>query len=146
MQRLRKVWVNGGYRGDDLRTWVAQLKQTHKIDSEGVKEKGTGFTVLLRRWVVERTFAWLLNYRRHSKDCAVLTRNSEAFIQVAMIQLLIRRLAKKIDFLKQLLSKTSAVFQPSQGVFDNPAFGLYLKSIVSFFYDVDASIDAFALN
>ena len=48
-----------------------------------------------RRWVVERTFAWLLNYRRHSKDYGVLTRNSEAFIQVAMIHLLIRRLAKK---------------------------------------------------
>ena len=95
MQRLRKVWVDGGHRYDDLKTWVAQLKQTHKVDLEVVKEKGTGFTVLPRRWVVERTFAWLLNYRRHSKDCGVLTRNSEAFIQVAMIQLLIRPLAKK---------------------------------------------------
>ena len=104
MQRLRKVWVDGGHRDDDLKTWVAQLKQTHKVDLEVVKEKGTGFTVLPRRWVVERTFAWLLNYRRHSKDYGVLTRNSEAFIQVAMIQLLIRRLAKKIGFLKQLLS------------------------------------------
>ena len=95
MQRFRKVWVDGGYRGDDLKTWIAQLKQIHKIDLEVVKENGVGFTVLPRRWVVERTFAWLLNYRRHSKHCGVLTRNSEAFIQVAMIQLLIRRLAKK---------------------------------------------------
>ena len=92
VQRLRKVWVDGGYRGDDLKAWVAQLKQTHKIDLEVVKKKGTGFTVLPHRWVVERTFAWLLNYRRHSKDYEVLTRNSEAFIQVAMIQLLVKRL------------------------------------------------------
>ena len=92
MQRLRKVWGDGGYCGDDLKAWVAQLKQTHKIDLEVVKKKGTGFTVLPHQWVVERTFDWLLNYRRHSKDYEVLTRNSEAFIQVAMIQLLVRRL------------------------------------------------------
>ena len=60
VQRLRKVWVDGGHRDDDLKTWVAQLKQTHKVDLEVGKEKGTGFTVLPRRWVVERTFAWLL--------------------------------------------------------------------------------------
>ena len=95
VQRLRKVWVDGGHRDDDLKTWVAQLKQTHKVDLEVVKEKGTGFTVLPRRWVVERTFTQLLNYHRRSKDYGVLNRNSEAFIQVAMIQLLIRRLAKK---------------------------------------------------
>jgi transposase len=67
VQRLRKVWVDGDYRGDDRKTWVAQLKQTHKIDLEVVKKKGAGFTVLPRRWVVERTLAWLLNYRRHPK-------------------------------------------------------------------------------
>ena len=65
------------------------------IDLEVVKEKRAAFTVLPRRWGVERIFAWRLNYRRHSKDYGVLTRNSEAFIQVAMIQLLVRRLAKK---------------------------------------------------
>ena len=92
VQRLRKVWVDGGYRGDDLKAWVAQLKQTHKIDLKVVKKEGTGFTVLTHRWVVERTFAWRLKYRRHSKDYEVLTRNSEAFIQVAMMQLLVKRL------------------------------------------------------
>ena len=51
-----------------------------------------GFAVLPRRWVVERTFAWVLNYRRHSRDYEVLTRNSEAFIQIAMIHLLLKRL------------------------------------------------------
>jgi len=93
IKRLKKLWVDGGYSGDPLKTWVAGLKATHKIDLEVVARQGPGFAVLPRRWVVERTFAWLLNYRRHSKDYEVLTRNSEALIQIAMIHLLLRRLA-----------------------------------------------------
>ena len=91
--RLRKLWVDGGYRGDELKTWVQGLKQTYKIDLEVVQRDGKGFQVVKRRWVVERTFAWLLNFRRLSKDYEVLTRNSEAFIHIAMTHLLIKRLA-----------------------------------------------------
>ena len=93
VKRLKKLWVDGGYSGEALKAWVASLKATHKIDLEVVERKGPGFTLLPRRWVVERTFAWLLNYRRHSKDYEVLTRNSEALIQIAMIHLLLKRLA-----------------------------------------------------
>ena len=93
VQRLKKLWVDGGYTGEPLKAWVAGLKQTHKIDLEVVEKQGPGFTLLKWRWVVERTFAWLLNYRRHSKDYEVLPRNSEAFIRVAMIHLLLKRLA-----------------------------------------------------
>ncbi|MBT3602766.1 MAG: IS5 family transposase [Candidatus Latescibacteria bacterium] len=92
-RRLRKLWVDGGYRGDALKAWVANLKQTHKIDLEVVKRTEPGFAVLPRRWVVERTFAWLFNFRRLSKDYEVRTRNSEAFIHIAMINLLLKRLA-----------------------------------------------------
>ncbi|MGC1955601.1 MAG: IS5/IS1182 family transposase, partial [Gammaproteobacteria bacterium] len=46
-----------------------------------------------RRWVVERTLAWVFNYRRHSKDYEVLTDSSEAMIQISMIHVLLRRLA-----------------------------------------------------
>lgn len=49
--------------------------------------------VAKRRWVIERTFAWLCNFRRLSKDYEGLTANSEALIQVAMIHLLLKRLA-----------------------------------------------------
>jgi len=93
VKRLKKLWVDGAYSGQDLKAWVASLKATHKIDLEVVERTEPGFAVLPRRWVVERTFAWLLNYRRLSKDYEVLTCNSEAFIQIAMIHLLLKRLA-----------------------------------------------------
>ena len=93
IHRLKKLWVDGGYSGAPLKAWVAALKQTHKIDLEVVENQGKGFQLVKRRWVVERTFAWLFNYRRHSKDYEVLPRNSEALIQVAMIHLLLKRLA-----------------------------------------------------
>ncbi len=90
--RLRKLWVDGGYRGDPIRTWVANVKKTHKIDLEVVAQQGSGFTILKRRWVVERTLAWLMNFRRHARDYEVLTRHSEALIQIAMIHLLLKRI------------------------------------------------------
>ena len=91
VQRLKKLWVDGSYRGDSLKEWVAALKQSHKIDLEVVEKQGTGFAVLPRRWVVERTFAWLLNYRRHAKDYEGVPRHSEALIHIAMIHLLLKR-------------------------------------------------------
>jgi putative transposase len=93
VKRLRKLWVDGGYRAEWLRDWVGSVKQTHKITLEVVDKIGPGFRVLPRRWTVERTFAWLLNYRRHSRDYEVRTENSEAMIQVSMIHLLLKRLA-----------------------------------------------------
>jgi putative transposase len=53
---------------------------------------------LPRRWVVERTFAWLSHNRRMSKDCEKLLGTSEALIYVAMTRLMVRRLARREDF------------------------------------------------
>lgn len=91
--RLRKLWVDGGYQAEWLGQWVRALKPTHKIDLEVTTHDGHGFQVVPWRWVVERTFAWLLNDRRHSRDYERLTPNSEAMIQLSMIRLLLKRLA-----------------------------------------------------
>lgn len=93
VRRLRKIWVDGAYMGLDLQKWVEGLKKTHKIHLEVVEKEGKGFHLVKRRWVVERTFSWLFNFRRHSKDYEILTRNSDAMIQISMIQILIKRLA-----------------------------------------------------
>ena len=93
MRRLRVIWVDGGYAGKAIHDWVRALKKTHKIDLAVNQSEGQGFQVIAKRWVVERTFGWLVGYRRHSKDYEVLTRNSEAMIQISMISLLMRRLA-----------------------------------------------------
>jgi transposase len=94
VKRLRKLWVDGAYPAEWLEAWVHGLKQTHNIDSESTTNKeGKGFQVIPWRWVVERTFAWLLNDRRHSRDYERLTVNSAAMIQVSMIRLLLKRLA-----------------------------------------------------
>ena len=94
VKRLRKIWVDGAYPAEWLEAWVRGLKQTHKIDLESTtNQEGQGFQVIPWRWAVERTFAWLLNDRRHSRDDERLTVNSAAMIQVSMIRLLLKRLA-----------------------------------------------------
>ena len=54
-----------------------------------------GFVVLPKRWIVERTFAWLARYRRHSRDYEHKTETSETMIYISMIALMSRRLARK---------------------------------------------------
>ena len=98
VQRLRRVWVDAGYRGEALNAWVANLKQTYKIRLDVREKPHPGFTLLKRRWVVERTFAWLGNYRIHAKDYEILTDNSQAFIHIVMIHLLLKRKNKEKEF------------------------------------------------
>jgi len=93
VKRLRKLWGDGGYQAEWLTQWVSELKPTYKIDLEVTGHTGEGFQVVPWRWAVERSFAWLLNDRRHSRDYERLPTNSEALIQLSMIRLLLKRLA-----------------------------------------------------
>jgi len=92
--RLRKIWADGIYTGG-LAEWVRNLRTRNRIDFELVKrtEGMKGFVVLPRRWVVERTFAWLSFNRRLSKDYEYLPATSETFIYISMIKLMLGRLA-----------------------------------------------------
>jgi putative transposase len=92
VKRLRKLWVDKGYSGDELQEWVTKLKKTWKIRLEVVGKKGKGFNLVKQRWVVERTFAWLNNFRRNSKDYEELTCHSESMLEISMISILLRRL------------------------------------------------------
>ena len=64
-----------------------------------------GFEVLPKRWIVERTFSWLIRNRRLSKDYERLVQTSETFIEIAMIRLILRRLTKgSVNLTKQALN------------------------------------------
>ena len=88
--RWQRVVVDGGYDSPAIQVWCQKL---FGVVYEVVHRLGTAFVVLPRRWVVERTFAWLGKYRRLSKDYEQLPSVSEAFVYVASIHLLVRRLA-----------------------------------------------------
>ena len=88
---LRKIWVDGTYRGQ-LLDWVAQRFRFH-LEAVMQPKGQKGFSVLPRRWVVERTFAWLGIYRRLSKDYEVSIASSAAMIYIAMTRLMLKRLA-----------------------------------------------------
>jgi putative transposase len=92
LSRLKHIWTDGIYTGS-LVDWV---KQECGWNLEVVRRpKGEkGFQPLPRRWVVERTFAWLGRYRRMSKDYEGLVSSSEAMIYACMTNLMVRRLAR----------------------------------------------------
>jgi putative transposase len=93
--RLKLIWADGGYAGQ-LISWLAAFTQsvgTWVLEIVKRSDDQKGFTVLPRRWVVERTFAWLSKYRRLSKDYEQKTESSETWIYVAMIHIMVRRLA-----------------------------------------------------
>jgi putative transposase len=90
---LQLIWADGGYQGQPMTDWVFTLagwvlQIVKRCDDLA------GFQVLPRRWVVERTFAWLGRYRRLSKDYEELPETSEAFIYIAMVHLMLKRLAR----------------------------------------------------
>jgi putative transposase len=110
--RLALIWADGAYGGkliDWVKTvcwWVLEIVKRN----DDVK----GFKVLPHRWVVERTFGWLNRYRRLAKDYERTSSSSETMIQIAMIRIMLARLAHKkpswrhVPSLSQVLSETRA--------------------------------------
>ena len=102
LPRLELVWADGAYSGE-FRRWVEEelgwrvevpYHRDRQLWRYGLEEKPRGFRVLPRRWVVERTFAWLSQVRRLSKDYERLPEVAEAMIYGAMSRLMLRRLAR----------------------------------------------------
>ena len=93
-RRLRVIWADGAYAGA-LQMWVRGLRKWGKVRLDIVrKAKGhRGFAVVPWRWIVERTFAWLGRYRRLKSDYECLPETTEALVHIAMIRLMVRRLA-----------------------------------------------------
>jgi putative transposase len=92
--RIQRVFADSAYGRNGLPDWVREtfgwVLQT-VLRPAGV----SGFVVLPKRWIVERTFAWLVRYRRHARDYERNPETSEAMIYLSMIQLMSRRLAKQ---------------------------------------------------
>jgi putative transposase len=89
---LKKIWADGIYEKAGLVDWV---RETLDITLEIVNRPPdqVGFQVLPRRWVVERTFAWLGRYRRLSKDYEHCTKSSEGVVYIASIHTMMKRIA-----------------------------------------------------
>ena len=93
--RVTKVWADGGFAGQ-LVEWVARLRSRRPVALEIVKrsDQATGFVVIPKRWLVERTYGWLNRTRRLSKDYERTIESGEAMVRLAMIHLMVRRLAR----------------------------------------------------
>ena len=90
--RLHTIWVDGGYDGQPFMQWVMNVCRW--IVQVALRPEQTqGFVLLKKRWVVERTFGWLMGSRRLVRDYELLPQTSETLIYLAMIRLMLRRWA-----------------------------------------------------
>jgi putative transposase len=91
--RLQKIWADGKYNNYHLKDWLMQTKAGYVIEVVGRPAGSVGYVKLPRRWVVERTHAWLGRYRRNSRDYERSTGSSEAMIKVSSIHRMLRLLS-----------------------------------------------------
>jgi len=85
------MWADSGYRGEPFSQWV-QENCGCRLEIVKKDPQQQGFAVLPKRWIVERTFAWLGKCRRLSKDYEQNTQSSESWIRLSMIHLMLKRL------------------------------------------------------
>lgn len=93
MPRLEVVWADGKYHNHQLNAWLATFNPAWRLEIVSRPPGVKGFTLLPKRWVAERTFAWNGRGRRHSKDYERRLESSESMIRVTAIHMMLRRLA-----------------------------------------------------
>ncbi len=91
---LRKLYTDGGYRGLKFRQALRQILRKIKVEIVKRSDIVSGFAVLPRRWVVERTIGWLNRCRRLAKDWECRNRNGLAFLYWASVRIMLRKLCK----------------------------------------------------
>lgn len=90
--RLELIWADGKYNNRRLDRWLARPGVGYRVEVVGRPPGTVGFVLLPRRWVVERTFAWIGRYRRNSRDYEGSTGTSESMIRISSIHRMLRRL------------------------------------------------------
>ena len=91
--RLKKVWADNKYHNYGLYDWVGGFsRDAWDLEVVSRPADAVGFVLVPKRWVVERTLAWLGRYRRHAKDYERLTESSEAMIRISSIHIMLRKL------------------------------------------------------
>jgi putative transposase len=103
-RRLELLWADSKYHNHHLEGWLVETKAGYRIEVVSRPPGSKGYVKLPRRWVVERTFAWLGRYRRNSRDYERSTGSSEAMIKVSSIHRMLR-------ILKPDLSKKPVPFK-----------------------------------
>ena len=93
---LMKLYADGGYQGPLFRRAVAKIMAQVNIEIVKRSDHAKAFVVLPKRWVVERTFAWLGRCRRLAKDLENLNRKALAFLRLASIRLMLRKLCNPV--------------------------------------------------
>ena len=89
---LHKLFADGGYQGPQFASALAAVMPQLSVEIVKRSDQAKGFVVIPRRWVVERTLAWLNRCRRLAKDFENLTRMATAFLKLASIRMMLRRL------------------------------------------------------
>lgn len=93
LPRLEVIWGDGKYHNHELNGWLKDFQPIWRLEIVSRPPGVHGFTLLPKRWVAERTFAWNGRCRRHSKDYERRTDSSESMVRVTAIGLMLRRLA-----------------------------------------------------
>ena len=89
---LLKLYADGGYQGQQFNTALKKVVKGVNVEIVKRSDQAKGFVVLPKRWVVERTFAWLGRCRRLAKDWECLSRMALAFLKLASVRLMLRKL------------------------------------------------------